>query len=77
METSTTIVHEASSAFDPDREMKDRKLAQIFKKLHMEQVCWLPFHFSVARSKSLNSLILSRDGRYSCNTLIFIYCCNS
>ncbi|EJW77185.1 hypothetical protein WUBG_11905 [Wuchereria bancrofti] len=37
METSTTIVHEASSAFDPDREMKDRKLAQIFKKLHMEQ----------------------------------------
>lgn len=29
---------EPSSAFDPDREMKDRKLAQIFKKLHMEQV---------------------------------------
>uniref|UniRef100_A0A0R3RGQ4 [Histone H3]-lysine(79) N-trimethyltransferase n=1 Tax=Elaeophora elaphi TaxID=1147741 RepID=A0A0R3RGQ4_9BILA len=28
---------EPSSAFDPDREMKDRKLVQIFKKLHMEQ----------------------------------------
>uniref|UniRef100_A0A8R1TX66 Uncharacterized protein n=1 Tax=Onchocerca volvulus TaxID=6282 RepID=A0A8R1TX66_ONCVO len=33
----TAILHEPSSAFDPDREMKDRKLAQIFKKLHMEQ----------------------------------------
>ncbi|VDK82006.1 unnamed protein product [Litomosoides sigmodontis] len=33
----TAVLHEPSSAFDPDREMKDRKLAQIFKKLHMEQ----------------------------------------
>ncbi|VBB32256.1 unnamed protein product [Acanthocheilonema viteae] len=33
----TAIPHEPSSAFDPDREMKDRKLVQIFKKLHMEQ----------------------------------------
>ncbi|KAM3717530.1 Regulation of nuclear pre-mRNA domain-containing protein 1A [Dirofilaria immitis] len=33
----TAVLHEPSSAFDPDREMKDRKLVQIFKKLHMEQ----------------------------------------
>ncbi|EFO27119.1 hypothetical protein LOAG_01368 [Loa loa] len=33
----TAVLHGPSSAFDPDREMKDRKLAQIFKKLHMEQ----------------------------------------
>uniref|UniRef100_A0A915PQK3 Uncharacterized protein n=1 Tax=Setaria digitata TaxID=48799 RepID=A0A915PQK3_9BILA len=53
----TVVLHEPSSAFDPDREMKDRKLAQIFKKLHMEQDLntLLDFDDNVPRSSKVAS----------------------
>lgn len=69
METSTAIVHEASSAFDPDREMKDRKLAQIFKKLHMEQDLNTLLDFDVPRPSKVplnHAEELSKDKAERC-----------